>query len=302
MPIIVRKDHPANNILLEENVFVMDEIRADTQDIRPLKVVLLNLMPNKLETEIQFFKLLANSPLQIKLDLLAPITHESKNTSKTYLDKFYKTFNEIKDKKYDAMIVTGAPVEQLEYEDVTYWEEVKEIFEYSKKNVTSTMFICWASQAALYYFYGVKKHSKEKKLSGVYSHKNLAPMDPLLRGFDDVFFAPQSRYTGVNAEDIEKCEELDLLGFSEESGVHLVATKDKKQIFISGHWEYDTNSLDGEYKRDIGKGLDIEIPVNYYKDNDPNKEPVNRWRSHSNLLFSNWLNYYVYQITPFDFN
>lgn len=300
MPIIVRKDHPANNILQEENIFVMDEIRATTQDIRPLRIVLLNLMPNKLETELQFFKLLANSPLQIKLDLLAPISHESKNTSKGYLDKFYKTFDEIKDKKYDAMIVTGAPVEQLNYEDITYWDEVKKIFEFSKKNTTSTMFICWASQAALYYFYNVRKHYCENKLSGVYNHENLAPMDPLLRGFDDEFFVPQSRYTGVNIDDISASPDLDILATSKESGVHLVATKDKKQIFVSGHWEYDTDSLGAEYKRDLTKGLDVEIPVNYYRNNDPKDKPINTWRSHSNLLFSNWLNYYVYQITPYD--
>lgn len=300
MPIIVRKDHPASSILLEENIFVMDEVRATTQDIRPLKVVLLNLMPNKLETEIQFFKLLANSPLQIKFDLLAPISHESKNTSKSYLEKFYKSFDEIKDKKYDAMIVTGAPVEQLSFEEVNYWKEITEIFEFSKKNVTSTMFICWASQAALYYFYGIEKHKFDSKFSGVYLHENLKPMDPLLRGFDDEFYAPQSRHTGINIDDVKNCEELDVLAVAEDSGVHLVATKDKKQIFIAGHWEYDTFSLDAEYKRDVARGLDVDIPVNYYKNNDPNEKPINRWRSHSSLLFSNWLNYYVYQITPFD--
>lgn len=300
MPIIVRKDHPANSILLEENIFVIDEIRATMQDIRPLKIVLLNLMPNKLETEIQFFKLLANSPLQINLDLLTPESHESKNTSKSYLDRFYKSFKDIKNEKYDAMIVTGAPVEHLNFEDVNYWEEITEIFEFSKKNITSTMFICWASQAALYYFYGIKKHKYESKFSGVYKHENLKPMDPLLRGFDDEFYVPQSRHTGIDINEVKECKDLDIMAVSKESGVHLVATKDKKQIFIAGHGEYDTFSLDSEYKRDIAKGLETNIPINYYRNDNPNLEPINRWRSHSNLLFSNWLNYYVYQITPYD--
>ncbi|MFV0503371.1 MAG: homoserine O-succinyltransferase [Lachnospirales bacterium] len=299
MPIIVRKDHPANSVLQKENIFVIDNVRAETQDIRPLKVLLLNLMPNKLETEIQFFKLLANSPLQIDMDLLFPVTHDVKNTSKSYLDKFYHTFDQVKNNKYDAMIVTGAPVEKMDFEDVNYWKEIQEIFDYSKKNVTSTLFICWASQAALYHFYGIEKCFLEEKLSGVYTHENLCPIDPLLRGFDDEFFVPQSRYTGVKREDVDTCKELEVLAYSELAGVNLVATKDKSQIFVSGHCEYDTYSLDAEYQRDVAAGINPKLPINYYKNNDPKEKPLNRWQSHGNLLFSNWLNYYVYQITPF---
>ncbi len=301
MPIIIKTDHPAKQTLWSDNIFVMEETRAASQDIRPLNVLLLNLMPNKLETETQFFRLLANSPLQIQLDLIAPVTHVSKNTSKNHLDKYYNTFDEIKNNHYDAMIITGAPVEKLKFEDVDYWEELKTIFDFTTTNVTSTLFICWASQAALYYFHGINKYPIDKKLSGVYINEKKSNKDPLMRGFDDEFFAPHSRYTEVKKEDIENNPALELLAYSEEAGVHLVSTKDKKQIFIAGHCEYDSDSLDKEYRRDLMAGINPDIPINYYKNNNPNDKIINRWQSHANLLFSNWINYYVYQLTPYDF-
>ncbi len=302
MPIIIKTDHPAKQTLWSDNIFVMEETRAESQDIRPLNVLLLNLMPNKLETETQFFRLLANSPLQIQLDLIAPVTHISKNTSKNHLDKYYNTFEEIKNNRYDAMIITGAPVEKLDFEEVDYWEELTTIFDFTKTNVTSTLFICWASQAGLYYFHNIKKYPIDKKLSGVYVNEKTSYKDPLMRGFDDEFFAPHSRYTEVRKEDIENNPLLELLAYSQEAGVHLVATKDKKQIFISGHCEYDTDSLDKEYRRDVKAGINPDIPLNYYKNNNPDNKIINRWQSHANLLFSNWINYYVYQITPYDFH
>lgn len=299
MPIIIPEGLPAQKILEEENVFVMNEQRAYTQDIRPLRIVVLNLMPTKIQTETQFVRLLSNSPLQVELTLLHPESHESKNTSKEHLDAFYHTFDEIKDQKFDGMIITGAPIEHLDFEEVTYWEELKQIMDYSKRNVTSTLHICWGAQAGLYHHYGVPKHPLDKKMFGVFEHSVVDSNSILTRGFDDEFYVPQSRHTEVRREDIEKVEALKIVSESESSGIYIVESADNKQIFVTGHSEYDPCTLKGEYDRDISKGLEIEIPRNYFKDNDPSNQPVVRWRSHANLLFSNWLNYYVYQETPY---
>lgn len=299
MPVIVPHDLPAKEILLKENIFVMNEERANTQDIRPLKIAVVNLMPTKIETETQLVRMLSNTPLQVNIDLIRPSTYKSKNTSEEHLEKFYKTFKEIKNLKYDAMIITGAPVEKLDYLEVNYWEELKEIMDYAKENVYSTMFICWASQAALYHYYGVEKHRLTSKLFGVFENKVLKE-SVLTRGFDKYFYAPQSRYTYCKEDDIKNIEEIDIIVKSEEAGFHIAATKDNRFIFISGHCEYDEYTLDREYKRDKGMGLAIEIPKNYYEDDDSSKDIIVRWKSHGNLLFSNWLNYCVYQETPYD--
>ena len=300
MPIKIPNRLPAVKTLNEENIFVMTEKRAITQDIRPLKILILNLMPKKIETETQFARLLGNSPLQVDLDLIHTKSHQSKNTSKEHLLSFYKTFDDVKNNKYDGMIITGAPVEHMEFEEVEYWDELCEIMKWSKKNVTSTFHICWGAQAGLYYHYGIKKYPTEKKLFGVFPHKVEHKTSILFRGFDDVFMVPQSRHTTVKREDIEKCPKLKILASSDETGVYAVSTNKGKQIFITGHSEYDANTLKNEYVRDLEKGLPIDVPKNYFPDDDPTKEPLVTWRAHANLLFSNWLNYFVYQTTPYD--
>ena len=300
MPIKIPNELPAVKVLNEENIFVMTETRAITQDIRPLKILLLNLMPKKIETETQFARLLGNSPLQVELELIHTSSHKSKHTSAEHLLTFYKTFEEIKHKKYDGMIITGAPVELMDFEEVEYWEELCEIMEWSKKHVTSTFHICWGAQAGLYYHFGINKFRLPQKISGVYPHTVDYKRSILFRGFDDVFMVPQSRYTSISREDVEKVDELKILASSEETGVYAVSSENGKQIFVTGHSEYDATTLRGEYFRDREKGLDIQIPKNYFPDDDPTKMPLATWRSHANLLFSNWLNYFVYQTTPYD--
>ncbi len=300
MPIKIKDGLPAIEELKKENVFVMTENRAIHQDIRPLKIAILNLMPEKAKTELHLFRRLSNTPIQIEIDLIRPETHECKNTSKEHLDEFYKTFGQIKTKKYDGLIITGAPVEQLNFEEVNYWDELKEIMEWSKHNVSSTMHICWAAQAGLYYHYGINKHALPRKQFGVYRHRLNVSNCPLTRGFDDFFFAPQSRHTTVLREDIMKIPSLKIISESLDSGVYIVVSEDKRQVFVTGHSEYDPFSLKQEYERDKAKGMQIHLPENYYPDDDPEKVPVVNWRSHSNLLFMNWINYYVYQVTPYD--
>lgn len=300
MPIKIPDKLPARKVLNSENIFVMTEKRAITQDIRPLKIAIVNLMPTKIITETQLLRLLGNSPLQVEFDFINTATHNSKNTSVAHLSSFYKDFEMIKDQKYDGMIITGAPVEKLEFEDVDYWDELKKIMEWSNTNVTSTLHICWAAQAGLYYHFGVPKVSLDKKLSGIYEHKVVRKKAMLVRGFDDIFYAPHSRYTTVLESDIKKCPELQIMAKSDEAGIYIVTSKDKKKIFVTGHSEYDKLTLHEEYMRDLAKGLDIDIPKNYYPDDNPKKEPVVTWKAHANLLFTNWLNYYVYQTTPYD--
>lgn len=302
MPIKIPNDLPAVKTLNEENIFVMTETRAITQDIRPLKILLLNLMPKKIETETQLSRLLGNSPLQVDLELIHTKSHKSKNTSAEHLFTFYKTFDDIKDRTFDGMIITGAPVEQLEFEEVEYWEELCEIMEWTKTHVTSTFHICWGAQAGLYYHYGIKKVPLEKKLFGVFKHRPDYKRSILLRGFDDVFMVPHSRHTTVLAKDIEKIPELRILASSDEAGVYAVSTDKGRQIFITGHSEYDADTLKNEYFRDLEAGRPIEIPKNYFPGDDPAKPPMVTWRSHASLLYSNWLNYFVYQTTPYDIN
>ncbi|MFZ5986658.1 MAG: homoserine O-acetyltransferase MetA [Bacillota bacterium] len=302
MPIKIPDNLPAFEILNNENIFVMNEDRAFHQDIRPLKIVILNLMPTKIVTETQLMRLLGNSPLQVDIVLLHPKTHTSKNTPEEHLSNFYKTFDEIKDQKFDGMVITGAPVEQLEFEQVTYWEELTKIMEWKTHNVTSTLHICWAAQAALYYHYGVRKYPLKEKMFGIFNHTVTKKNVKLLRGFDDEFYAPHSRHTEVRREDIEKIDELEILAESKDAGVYIAATKNGRKIFVTGHSEYDPLTLKQEYDRDISRGLNIEVPKNYFPDDDPGKMPRVNWRSHANLLFSNWLNYYVYQETPYDVN
>lgn len=301
MPIKVQNGLPVKKILEDENIFVMDENRAMHQDIRPLKIAILNLMPLKEDTELHLLRSLANTPLQVDVTFLRTASHVGKNTAMEHLEQFYLTFDEVKHKKFDGMIITGAPVENLEFEEVTYWEELKEIMEWTKTNVTSTYHICWGAQAGLYYHYGVHKKPLAKKLSGIYEHQVYYRKEPLIRGFDDFFLAPHSRYTTVSRVDIEKHPELVVLAESDEAGVFIVLGQEGKQVFVLGHPEYDRMTLDNEYKRDVGKGLEIDIPKNYYPQDDPSKKPVLSWRAHANTLYSNWLNYYVYQITPYDF-
>ncbi len=300
MPIKVQSHLPAIKILEEENIFVMSEERALSQDIRPLKIVILNLMPTKIETETQLMRLLGNSPLQVDIELLQTATHNSKNTSRHHLTTFYKTFDEIKDQRFDGMIVTGAPVEQLDFEDVDYWDELCTILDWAKKNVYSTFHICWGAQAGLYHRYGVRKFEFEEKLSGVFEHVILNPLHPLLRGFDDSFKIPHSRYTGVVVEDIEKQPKLEILAKSDEAGVSIVCSKNGREFYITGHAEYDRDTLAREYFRDINKGLDIKVPKHYFPDDNPCASPPMNWKSYASLLYSNWLNYYVYQQTPYD--
>ncbi|MCQ2440648.1 MAG: homoserine O-succinyltransferase [Clostridia bacterium] len=300
MPIRIPDDLPAVKTLLDENIFVMTEKRAITQDIRPLKILLLNLMPKKIETETQLSRLLGNSPLQVDFEFIHTKSHKSKNTSAEHLFTFYKLFDDVKDKTFDGMIITGAPVELMEFEQVEYWEELCEIMEWSKTHVHSTLHICWGAQAGLYYHYGIKKRTLSKKLFGVYPHKADYKKSILFRGFDDEFMVPQSRYTTILKEDVQNVKGLKILASSPEAGVYAITTKEGKQIFVTGHSEYDANTLKNEYLRDIEAGLDIDVPKNYFKDDDPDKEPIVSWRAHANLLFSNWLNYFVYQTTPYD--
>lgn len=300
MPIKIPNDLPAVKTLADENIFVMTEKRAITQDIRPLKIVLLNLMPKKIETETQISRILGNTPLQIELTLIRTKTHMSKNVSKEHLLSFYKTFDEIKNQKFDGMIITGAPVEMLPFEEVDYWDELCEIMDWSVKNVHSTLHICWGAQAGLYHHFGIKKYKMDEKLFGVFPHTCDYPTSMLLRGFDNVFYAPHSRYTYVKREEIEKCNDLRILASSKEAGVHIVSKIGGRQFFVMGHSEYDPLTLDSEYRRDVSAGLDTALPKNYYIDNDPANGPLVNWRAHGNLLFTNWLNYFVYQSTPFD--
>jgi homoserine O-succinyltransferase len=300
MPIKVPDNLPAKEILNNENIFVMDESIAFQQDIRPLRIAILNLMPTKETTETQLLRLIGNTPLQVEVVLLHPRTHTSKNTSAEHLESFYKTFDEISHEYYDGLIITGAPVEQLSFEEVNYWEELKEIMDWSATRVTSTFHICWAAQAGLYHHYNVPKYNLDNKMFGVYPHTVEKRNVNLLRGFDELFFVPQSRHTEVRREDIEPLETLDILSESPDSGVYLVASKDGRQIFVTGHSEYDPTSLKYEYDRDKAKGLAIDVPKNYFPGDNPASLPLSTWRAHANLLFSNWLNYYVYQQTPFD--
>lgn len=299
MPIRTQNNLPAKAVLENENIFVMDEDRAVAQDIRPLKIAILNLMPLKEDTEVQLLRALSNTPLQIDIVLLQTASYTSTHTSQSHLNQFYQTFDEIKDQKFDGMIITGAPIEHMEFEEVEYWDELTTIMDWTKTNVTSTFHICWGAQAGLYYHFGVKKVWLPEKISGVYMHKVDNRKIPLVRGFDDVFFAPHSRHTESSPEDIRKHDELVVLAESDEVGDLLVMTKDGKQIFVLGHLEYDRLTLDKEYKRDMGKGLNPAIPANYYPDDNPEIRPNLTWRATSNCLYSNWLNYYVYQITPY---
>ncbi|MCR2820103.1 homoserine O-acetyltransferase MetA [Lederbergia panacisoli] len=301
MPINIPQKMPAREILEKEKIFVMDEERATTQDIRPLNILILNLMPEKQKTEVQLLRLLGNSPLQLNVSFLHMETHQSKTVSKSHLDQFYTRFSAIKTKYFDGMIITGAPIEHLPFDEVTYWEELKQIMDWTKEHVISTMHICWGAQAALFYHYGIDKYELSEKCSGIFQHSIAEQNVKLFRGFDDVFFAPHSRNTSVQSEQIKAHPELSLLSEG-EAGPFIILSKDEKNIMITGHLEYDTITLAEEYKRDINKGIDILPPENYFPNNDHTKAPINTWRSHSHLLFSNWLNYYVYQETPFDWN
>ncbi|WP_017727479.1 homoserine O-acetyltransferase MetA [Halalkalibacterium ligniniphilum] len=300
MPIKIPDNLPAKEILNAENIFVMDESRAYSQDIRPLKIVILNLMPRKETTEVQLLRLLGNTALQVDVSFMYTDTHVSKNTSHDHLHQFYKTIDEVKAQKFDGMIITGAPIEMLEFEEVDYWEELKEIMDWSVTHVTSTLHICWGAQAGLYHHYGVNKFTLPEKRFGIYSHKVNVPNVKLLRGFDEEFLAPHSRHTDINREQIEQIPDLEILSESDEAGIYLVASKNGKQIFVTGHSEYDACTLQEEYERDVARGLNIQVPDNYFPNDNAKERPPLRWRAHSNLLFSNWLNYYVYQETPFD--
>jgi homoserine O-succinyltransferase/O-acetyltransferase len=302
MPIKIPDKLPAFDVLRKENVFVMDEKRAIHQDIRPLRIVILNLMPLKINTEIHLLRLLANTPLQVEVDLLHTQSYASKNTPAEHLRNFYKSFDEIKDQKYDGMIITGAPVEQMEFEKVNYWGELTQIMDWTLNNVTSTLYICWAVQAGLYHHFGIPKYPIPKKKFGIYKHTLNTKNEPIVQGFDDVFLAPHSRYTEIKREDIIKNNSIEIISESAEAGIYIVVSKDRKQVYVTGHAEYDPLTLKEEYDRDVSKGMEIEIPENYFPENDLKNFPVVRWRSHANLLFSNWLNYYVYQITPYDIN
>lgn len=299
MPIRVQNELPAREILERENIFVMDEGRAEHQDIRPLEIAILNLMPLKEETELQLLRSLSNTPLQVNVTFVHVASHESKNTATSHLNKFYVNAEEIMDRDFDGMIITGAPVEQMEFEEVDYWEELCRIFDWTKEHVTSTIHLCWGAQAGLYHHFGLKKRMLDKKMFGLFWHKVKNRKIPLVRGFDDMFLAPHSRHTEVSRDDIAACQDLMILAESDEAGVFLTMTKDGRQIFVMGHPEYDRITLDWEYRRDQSKGMDIELPQNYYENNDPDTRPLLMWRAHANNLYTNWLNYYVYQITPY---
>ena len=300
MPIQIPNDLPAAGILKNENIFVMKQARAETQHIRPLEIVLLNLMPTKIVTETQLSRVLGNTPLQVHLELMMISTHKSKNTPQEHLLTFYKTFDELKDRKFDGMVITGAPVELMDFEQVNYWEELCQIMEWSKTHVHSTFHICWGAQAGLYYHYGIQKQILPEKLFGVFSHIADYKRSILLRGFDDEFWVPHSRYTTINREEVEKIPGLRVIASSEDAGVYIVMNREGRQIFVTGHSEYDPETLQNEYLRDKNQGLPIKVPANYYPDDDDTRSPIVRWRGHGNLLYSNWLNYFVYQTTPYD--
>lgn len=300
MPIKIPDNLPAKEVLNNENIFVMDESRAYCQDIRPLRIIILNLMPTKITTETQILRLLGNSPIQVDIEFLHTSSHESKNTPEEHLITFYKEFAQIKDEKYDGMIITGAPVETLDYESVDYWPELTKIMDWSLSNVYSTLHLCWGAQAALYYHYGVPKYTLAKKMFGVFQHTINVKNVNLLRGFDDLFYVPHSRHTEIRRADVLKVPDLTILSESKDAGIYIVAAKKGRQIFVTGHSEYDPLTLQAEYERDISKGLAINVPQNYFKDDNPANEPIVTWRGHANLLFANWLNYYVYQETPYD--
>ncbi|MBO5750136.1 MAG: homoserine O-succinyltransferase [Bacteroidaceae bacterium] len=302
MPLTLPDLLPAIELLKQENIFVMDSTRANTQDIRPLRIAILNLMPIKITTETDFIRLLSNTPLQIQIEFMKIKSHTSKNTPVEHMMMFYRDFEEMKKEKYDGLIVTGAPLEQMDYEEVTYWGELQEVFNWAHSHVTSTVYICWAAQAALYHFYGVPKYPTSEKVFGIFKHKALVPHLPIFRGFDDEFFAPHSRHSEILRKDIEKIDALTIISESEEAGVHIVTARNGREFFITGHSEYAPDTLDNEYRRDVAKGLPIKIPQNYYRDDNPDNGPVVKWRGHANLLFGNWLNYYVYQETPYNIN
>lgn len=302
MPVKIPSTLPARSILQRENIFVMGEERAKHQDIRPLRVAILNLMPTKVETETQILRLLGNSPLQVEVTLLHTATYQSKNVDADHLLAHYLTLEDVEDQKFDGLIVTGAPVEHLDFEEVDYWEELTRVFDWSTSNVLSTFYICWGAQAGLYHHFGIPKYSLPAKVFGVFEHRKLVSSERLLFGFDDVFLAPHSRYTEVRRADLERVPDLQILSESEEAGIHIVASKDGRHIFVTGHSEYDPHTLKAEYERDIKKGIPIALPRNYFPEDDPSKPPLVRWRGHASLLFANWLNYYVYQVTPFDWH
>ena len=300
MPLKIPDRLPAIDILKQENIFVMDDSRAHTQDIRPLQIVILNLMPLKITTETDLIRLLSNTPLQLDITFMKLKSHTSKNTPIEHMMMFYKDFDELRSRKFDGMIITGAPVEMLDFEEVTYWDEMSMIFEWAKTHVTSSLFICWAAQASMFYHYGIPKYPLEKKMFGIFIQKITDPQLPIFRGFDDIFYMPQSRHSEVRREDILANPALQIIAESEESGVSMVMARDGREFFITGHLEYAPNTLDNEYRRDLGKRDDVDFPKNYYRDNNPDNAPLVRWRAHANLLFSNWINYYVYQTTPYN--
>ncbi len=302
MPIRIDNELPAKQRLEIENIFVMSNMRADTQDIRPLKILILNLMPTKLETETQLLRLLSNSPLQVDVEFLQVATHQAKNVSKSHMEKFYETYDDVKNRKYDGMIITGAPVEQMEFEEVDYWDELCKIMEWSKTNVYSTFHICWGAQAGLYYHYGIKKYPTKKKVFGIFPHKCLDDTHPLMRGLDDIYYIPHSRHTEIKSQDIAQVKDLQILSYSEQAGIHIVADMDCRKFFVTGHSEYDRDTLAREYFRDREKGLNIDVPFNYFPNDDVNATPQMEWKSTANILFNNWLNYFVYQKTPYDLN
>lgn len=302
MPLNLPDRLPAIELLKKENIFVFDHSRASRQDIRPLRIVVLNLMPLKITTETDLVRLLSNTPLQIELSFMKLRSHTPRNTPVEHMKAFYKDFELMRNERFDGMIITGAPVEQMPFEEVSYWSEVSAIFDWARTHVTSTLYICWAAQAGLYHHYGVPKHDLPHKMFGIFEHTVNRPLLPIFRGFDDVFYVPHSRHTEIRREDIERCPELDILSESPEAGVYMVMARGGREFFVTGHSEYSPYTLDGEYKRDLAKGLPIDMPRNYYRGDDPSQPPLVRWRAHANLLFSNWLNYYVYQETPYDIN
>ena len=302
MPIRIDDELPAKQSLEQENVFVMSNKRADTQDIRPLNIIILNLMPTKIETETQLLRLLSNSPLQLNIELLQVESHKSKNTSQEHMLKFYKTFKEIKDNRYDGMIITGAPLENFKFEEVDFWDELVDIMEWTKTNVYSVLYICWAAFAGLYYKYGIEPEKLAKKEFGIFPHRSLDTTHPLMRGLDDTFYVPHSRGWALNTRDIAKVKDLQIISYSDYSGIHIISDMECRSFFITGHGEYDRNTLKNEYIRDINKGIDIDVPYNYFPNDDPEKEPEMNWKSAANIIYSNWLNYFVYQKTPYDLN